>query len=108
MRSCEVYVNKIKAGLLEEKDNGTFLFQYYPEYLNDAKAKAVSLTLPLQAEPYYSNYLFPTFANMLSEGENRLIQSKVLHLDSEDDFGIMLETCQFDTIGAITIKPIKK
>lgn len=108
MRSCEVLVNKIKAGILEENDKREFIFTYDKEYLERPDAKPVSLTLPIRKEPYFSQYLFPTFANMLSEGENREIQSQLLHVDPEDDFGIMLETCLYDTIGAVTIKPIKK
>jgi len=44
---------------------------------------------------------------MLSEGENRQIQSQLLHIDAEDDFGILLATAQYDTIGAVTVKPIE-
>ena len=44
---------------------------------------------------------------MLSEGDNRQIQSQLFHVDPEDDFGILLVTCQFDAIGAITVKPIE-
>lgn len=44
---------------------------------------------------------------MLSEGENRQIQSRLLRIDSEDDFGILLATAQFDTIGAATVKPLR-
>ena len=44
---------------------------------------------------------------MLSEGENRQTQSRLLHIDSDDDFGILLATAQNDTIGAITVKPIE-
>lgn len=108
MRSCEVYVNKIEAGILTEDDTGEFIFRYNPEYIERDDAKPVSLSLPLRPEPYHSKHLFPTFANMLSEGENRKIQAQIHHLDPEDDFGIMLETCQFDTIGAVTIKPLHK
>jgi serine/threonine-protein kinase HipA len=43
---------------------------------------------------------------MLSEGDNRQVQSQLLRIDPEDDFGFLLATCQYDTIGAITIKPI--
>ena len=85
----------------------TFCFTYDKAYLLNEKSGPVSLTLPLQAEPYRSNVLFPVFANMLSEGENRQIQSQLLHIDAEDDFGILLATCQFDTVGAITVKPIE-
>ena len=45
--------------------------------------------------------------NRASAGENRQIQSQLLRIDPEDDFGIMLATCAYDTIGAITVKTIE-
>jgi serine/threonine-protein kinase HipA len=62
--------------------------------------------MPLRNEAYESDYLFPFFFNMLSEGANRKLQSQLLHIDEYDDFGILLATAQTDTIGAVTIKPI--
>lgn len=106
MRICEVYLHGIKAGLLTENDNREFSFSYDKTYLLNEQSQAISLTLPLSQEPYKSPYLFSVFSNMLSEGENRQIQSQLLHIDQDDDFGILLATCQFDTIGAITVKPI--
>ncbi|NLB66945.1 MAG: phosphatidylinositol kinase [Bacteroidales bacterium] len=106
MRQCEVYLHGIKVGLLAENENRDFTFIYDKAYLLSKKATPVSLTLPLRSEPYHSPFLFPAFANLLSEGENRQIQSQLLRIDAEDDFGILLATCQFDTIGAITVKPI--
>ncbi len=107
MRSCEIYVHGIKAGVLTEYNRNDYTFVYDREYLL-VHEEAVSLTLPLREEAYHSTYLFSVFANMLSEGENRQIQSQLLRIDSDDDFGILLATCQFDTIGAITVKPIEK
>ena len=66
-----------------------------------------SVTLPIREEPYRSPFLFPFFFNMLSEGENRHIQSQLHHIDESDDFGILLATAQSDTIGSVTIKPIR-
>ena len=43
---------------------------------------------------------------MLSEGANRQVQSTLLHIDENDDFGIMLATAGHDTIGAVTVKPV--
>jgi HipA-like protein len=71
-------------------------------------AVPVSLTLPLSDKPYHSKVLFPFFFNMLSEGENRDLQSRLLHIDKDDDFGILLATAQYDTIGAVTVKPIEQ
>lgn len=106
MRKCEILVHGTRAGVLTETDDKTFIFQYDPDYVNGDNKGSVSLTLPLRKEPYVSPYLFPCFFNMLSEGANREIQAKYLGIYPEDDFGIMLETCQFDTIGAVTVKPI--
>ena len=63
--------------------------------------------MPVRNEPYNSNYLFPYFFNMLSEGANRELQSIVHHIDENDDFGILLATAHTDTIGAVTIKRIE-
>ena len=107
MRQCEVYLHGIKAGVLSENDSREFTFTYDKAYLLSENCDAVSLTLPLRSEPYYSPFLFSVFANMLSEGDNRQIQSRLLRVDPEDDFGIQLATCQYDTVGAITVKPIE-
>ncbi len=106
MRSCEIYVHGIKAGILTENSRRDFTFIYDSEYLHGHN-EAVSLTLPLREEAFHSECLFPIFANMLSEGENRQIQSQLLRIDPEDDFGFLLATCRFDTIGAVTVKPIE-
>ena len=106
MRRCEVYLHGIKVGILSESEQRDFVFAYDKAYLLNEKSKPVSLTLPLRTEPYRSPYLFPAFSNILSEGDNRQMQSQLLRIDAEDDFGILLATCQCDTIGAITVKPI--
>ena len=103
MRQGKVYVNDKEAGILREEDSGYFTFSYKDDY----KGRPVCLTMPLRSEEYKSDYLFPFFFNMLSEGANRKLQSQLLHIDENDDFGILLATAQIDTIGAVTIKPIR-
>ena len=105
MRQCEVYVHGVKAGVLTEDENG-YSFIYDKAYLQGKSNPPVSLTLPLRGEVYHSEHLFPFFFNMLSEGENREVQSRLLHISPEDDFGILLATARHDTIGAVTVKPI--
>ena len=46
-------------------------------------------------------------AGILQETDDRELQSRLLHIDENDDFGILLATAQFDTIGAVTVKPIE-
>lgn len=106
MRSAEVFRNRNLAGTLIETDQGRFQFTYDSNYYNDSSMPAISLTLPKSQQKYTSEYLFPFFYNMLSEGTNRLAQSKQLRIDEKDFFGLLLATAKYDTIGAITIKQI--
>ena len=77
------------------------------KYFIDDNKPAISLTLPKTQIEYTSEFLFPLFFNMLSEGVNRKLQSLQLKIDEEDNFGLLAATAQYDTIGAITVKPIK-
>ena len=106
MRQALVLSNKVVAGVLTETDDMHYTFQYDEAYLINPEQRAISLAFPKRKEEYVSDELFPFFFNMLSEGENRQIQSQLLHIDAEDDFGILLATAQTDTIGAVTVKPI--
>jgi len=105
MRSAEIYRNNDKAGILSESDSG-YTFKYDPEYYHDNSKPAISLTIPKIKMSYTSPFLFPFFFNMLSEGTNRALQLKQLKIDEKDFFGLLLATAQFDTIGAITVKPL--
>ncbi len=105
MRAGEVLINGIDAGLLIETDEGKYIFKYYKDYLKSPLVQPVSLTMPLQEEAYNSDTLFPFFFNMLSEGENREAQSRLLGIPVEDDFGFLLATCSYDTIGNVTVIP---
>lgn len=102
MRQCKVFVNGVEAGILSEENGGSFTFSYMDGY----SGRPVCLAMPVRDKVYKSDYLFPFFFNMLSEGTNRKLQSQLLHIDEDDDFGILLATAQTDTIGAVTIKPI--
>ena len=107
MRACKVYINHKEAGVLEETDEKKYVFTYSNNYIAAGNQQPVCIAMPVREEPYQSDYLFPYFFNMLSEGANRKTQSLLLHIDEDDDFGILLATAQVDTIGAVTIKPIK-
>jgi serine/threonine-protein kinase HipA len=62
--------------------------------------------MPKTQQEYQSEFLFPFFFNMLSEGVNRKLQSRMLKIDEEDNFGLLAATAQHDTIGAVTVKPL--
>ena len=105
-RQGMVYMNGIPAGVLTEVSPTEYLFRYEDAYYADAAMPAVSLTLPKTQQEYWSPYLFSFFSNMLSEGRNRAVQSRLLHIDENDHFGILLATAQTDVAGAVTVKPL--
>jgi HipA-like protein len=106
MRAMEIYRNGILAGTLTEENRQHYVFKYNNYYFNDTSKPAISLTLPKTQKEYSSEFLFPFFYNMLSEGVNRKLQSIHLRIDEEDNFGLLAATAQYDTIGAVTVKPI--
>lgn len=105
MRRAEVFYNGIAAGELTEVSPEEYVFRYSDAYFADPKMPAVSLTLPKTQQEYRSEQLFPYFYNLLSEGANRSLQARLLKIDENDNFGLLLATAGVDTIGAITLKP---
>jgi HipA-like protein len=106
MRSVEVYRNNVLAGILTEEDDRQYTFRYDDKYFTDPSAQPISLTLPKTLQEYKAGHLFPFFCNMLSEGVNRKLQGRALRIDDDDDFGLLAVTARYDTIGAVTVKPI--
>ncbi len=106
MRQANVYLNNTLAGRLRETDNGEYVYQYDEDFLADNTKGAISLTMPKRKEPYVSEYLFPFFSNMLSEGANKEIQCRTMKIDKDDYFGLLLATAYHDTIGAVTVRKI--
>jgi len=104
-RSAGVYYNGLLAGILS-RDGGHYSFEYDRAYREAGGNRAVSVTLPLQATVYQSEFLFPAFINMLSEGANKSIQCRLLKIDENDYFSLLLATASGDSIGPITIKEI--
>ncbi len=104
-RSAVVYYNDNPAGILS-KSGSHYRFTYDDTYLNGAGNRPVSITLPLRKEPYESEILFPVFVNMLSEGANKRMQCRMLKIDENDYFGLLLATTQTDIIGPITLRAI--
>lgn len=107
MRVGSVHINQTKVGQISE-DNGLFQFKYDDYYLSRNDARAISLTLPLRKEAYTSKVLFPFFCGLLAEGVNKEMQCRLLKIDENDLFGLLLQTAHSDTIGAVTVKPKKQ
>ena len=105
MRTLEIYRNGILAGLLIEENRKHYIFRYDEAYFMDENKPAISLMLPKTQKEFSSEFLFPFFFNVLSEGVNRKLQSVQLKIDEDDNFGLLAATAQYDTIGAVTVKP---
>ncbi len=99
-RKADIFYYDHLAGVLEETDTG-FKFTYVPDFLKTGKP--ISLSLPLQAEPFESSLLFPFFAGLNPEGWYRDIVCATRKIDHTDDFGILLVTGE-NTIGAVTVR----
>lgn len=106
MQHGEVYRNGLYVGLIVRDDSNIYSFQYSKEYLEHVTAQAISVTFPLQVEPFISNDLFAFFYQFLAEGSLKELQCKELRIDIDDDFSRLLKTTQEDTIGSITIKEV--
>lgn len=103
IRRANVRISGQFVGTLEE-EGGRTAFTYAAVWLSRSDAQPVSLTLPLQREPYTHDGLHPFFENLLPEGWLFDIASKKLKISKDDPFGMLLATCA-DCIGAVEITP---
>ena len=101
-RTALIYVRDQFAGILSETDEG-YSFSYDTEYLNNPKAFAVSLTMPLRSQPYQSRILFPFFDGLIPEGWLLEVVSKNWKINPKDRFGILLVACR-DCIGNVSVR----
>lgn len=101
-RTAYVYVYNVYAGELLETEEG-YSFIYDKEYLSSGDAHPVSLTLPIQQEPYTSKTLFPFFDGLIPEGWLLDVVSRNWKIDSNDRFALLLVACK-DAIGSVSIR----
>jgi HipA-like protein len=102
-RRAIVSLDGARVGVLEENPGGS-RFTYDRAYLSSPNAIALSITLPLRAEPYEARGLHPFFENLLPEGWLLDRTCEKLGLDRTDAFGLLLATCA-DCAGAVEIVP---
>lgn len=93
--------NRISGKL--SRRGGLFTFQYDPEFLAST-SEPLSLSLPLQSEPFTSGELHGFFSGLISEGWLRRLQSFSQKIDETDELKLLVKNGQ-DLAGAITIEP---
>ena len=99
MRKAYVSVNGIKAGVLEEIQDGAYTFSYLDEY----QGAPVSLTMPLTNKVYDFDVFPPFFEGLLPEGIMLEALLRKYKIDRNDYFGQLLIVGQ-DVVGAVTIE----
>jgi HipA-like protein len=105
-RKAEIYNNSVLAGVLEKADEHDYLFSYDLNYFNAPDQAAISLSFPKTQKEFRSKTLFPFFFGLLSEGVNKQTQCRLLRIDENDHFTLLLRTAHSDTIGSIIVKEI--
>ncbi|MEG1507195.1 MAG: HipA N-terminal domain-containing protein [Akkermansia sp.] len=103
MRQANIYQRDRLAGLLTEDEQG-YTFLYDVDFLQSDEAEAISLTLPLCAEPYHSKILFPFFDGLIPEGWLLDIVEKSWKINRRDRMSLLLACCK-DCIGAVSVIP---
>ena len=101
MKKANIYIQDMLAGILVEDENG-FTFTYNTDYLRLPSARPVSMTLPLRAEAYKSDALFPFFDGLIPEGWLLNIAQEHWKIDLRDRMALLLACCQ-DCIGAVSV-----
>ena len=101
MKKAKIYFQDLLAGTLVEDENG-FTFAYDTHYLHHPADRPVSLTLPLRAEAYQSDVMFPFFDGLIPEGWLLNIAQEHWKIDLRDRMALLLACCQ-DCIGAVSV-----
>ena len=104
MRQAAIYVQDVFCGILREDEEG-FHFRYEADYMSRPDALSVSPTMPLTADPYEKEMMFPVFDGLIPEGWLLDIASQSWKIDPRDRMGLLLTCCK-DCIGDISVKPM--
>jgi len=104
MRKANIYYNKDIAGELLETDDGEYLFTYDSHYISQYPNQFITFTMPVTAEPYKSNRLFPIFEGLIPEGWLLDIAIKSWKINQNDRMGLLLACCK-NCIGALSVEP---
>jgi serine/threonine-protein kinase HipA len=105
MSRAKVYCRGVLAGFLDRLPAG-YRFHYAADYLRNSACPGISLSLPKREAAFESAVLFPFFFGLLTEGDNKALQCRILRIDEGDHFTRLLKTCAIDTIGAVTVEEV--
>ena len=106
MRKAAIKMHDKLAGWLTQDENG-YHFVYDEQYLKSKSPEAVSLTLPIQKEPFNDKVLFSFFDGLIPEGWLLDIAEKNWKLNPRDRMALLLVCCK-DCIGAVSVNPVNE
>lgn len=92
------------TGSLHLDRHGEMEFTYAPEWLADAKAPALSFSLPKRAEAFGRRECQPFFGGILPEEGQRHAIARALGVSAENEFRL-LEHLGGEVAGALTLLP---
>jgi len=75
-----VFVNQLKAGELWLDQQRRFCFQYDKRWINSPESHRLSISLPLQENPYLADDSYSYFTNLLPEGKVLNVISRKLQI----------------------------
>lgn len=81
--------------------NGRISFEYSTAFLQNPNSTALSISLPLQDQPFDDHITRPFFAGLLPEGQLRRLITQQLQVSSQNDFAL-LEHLGGECAGAVT------
>lgn len=102
MKKASIYIEDVFCGVLTEDGDG-YHFKYDDEYLKSPAAKPLSPTMPLQAEEYEKEMMFPVFDGLIPEGWLLDIVGKNWKINPRDRMSLLLTCCR-DCIGNISVR----
>ena len=96
----EVWLFTDRVGTLALVD-GRLNFCYASGWLSQPNALALSISLPLQAEPFDDHKTRPFFAGLLPEGQMRRLIAQQFQISNQNDFAL-LDHIGGECAGAVT------
>lgn len=105
MRQAKIYYKEIEAGILTETDEGPYLFEYLPAYIEKYPKQFLCFSMPVSNKIFKENSLFPFFEGLIPEGWLLDIASSNWKINKNDRMGLLLACCA-NCIGAVSVRPI--
>ena len=100
--SIEKNGRMVPVGSIDGGDYRTAQFSYMDEYLDEANAVPVSISLPLQRERFSAGQTRQFFEGLLPEGFTRRSVAQWLHLDENDYLSILYHLGR-ECLGAVRV-----